>query len=67
MDAVTNLEGFKKELTKAGNKKFEIVNFEELNHLFQNCKTGAFSEYVEIEQTISPKVLEKMSDWILKL
>ena len=67
VDAVTNLEGFKKELTKAGNKKFEIVNFEGLNHLFQNCKTGAFSEYVEIEQTISPKVLEKMSDWILKL
>lgn len=66
VDATTNLEGFKKELTKAGNKKFEIVNFEGLNHLFQECKTGAFSEYVEIEQTISPKVLEKMSNWILK-
>ncbi|WP_428224013.1 alpha/beta hydrolase family protein [Flavobacterium sp.] len=67
VDAISNLEGFKKELTKAGNKHFEIVNFEGLNHLFQECTTGAFSEYVEIEQTIAPKVLEKMSDWVLKL
>lgn len=67
VDAQTNLEGFRKGLTKAGNKQFEIVNFEGLNHLFQECKTGAFSEYVEIEQTIAPKVLDKMSDWVLKL
>lgn len=67
VDAVSNLEGFKQGLTKAGNKKFEVVNFEGLNHLFQECKTGAFSEYVEIEQTMAPKVLDKMSSWILKL
>jgi hypothetical protein len=36
-----------------------------MNHLFQECKTGAFSEYGEIEQTISPQVLDKMSTWIL--
>lgn len=62
-----NLEGIKKSLTKAGNKNFEILEMEGLNHLFQECKTGAFSEYVEIEQTISPKVLEKISGWILEL
>ena len=67
VNATTNLEGFKKGLEKAGNKKFETINFEGLNHLFQECKTGAISEYVEIEQTISPKVLDKMSTWILKL
>lgn len=67
VEATSNLEGFKKGLKKAGNKKFETINFEGLNHLFQECKTGAFSEYIEIEQTISPKVLDKMSDWILKL
>lgn len=65
VDAVTNLDGFTKGLSKAGNKNFETVNFEGLNHLFQECKTGAFSEYVEIEQTIAPKVLNKMSEWIL--
>lgn len=62
-----NLEGIKKSLIKAGNKNFEIIEAEGLNHLFQECKTGAFSEYVEIEQTISPKILEKMSSWILKI
>ncbi|MCL9806003.1 alpha/beta hydrolase [Flavobacterium amniphilum] len=67
VDAASNLEGFRKGLSKAGNKKFEVVNFEGLNHLFQECKTGAFSEYAEIEQTIAPKVLDKMSNWILKL
>lgn len=67
VDAKSNLEGFKKGLTKAGNKKYEVVAFEGLNHLFQECKTGAFSEYAEIEQTIAPKVLDKMSDWIMKL
>lgn len=67
VDAATNLDGFRKGLSKAGNKKFEVINFEGCNHLFQECKTGAFSEYAETEQTISPKVLNKMSDWILKL
>ena len=67
VDAKTNLEGFEKGLKKAGNKKFETLNLEGLNHLFQECKTGAFAEYSEIEQTISPKALEKMSTWILKM
>ena len=64
--AKDNLNAIKKSLTKAGNKNFEIAEMEGLNHLFQECKTGAFSEYADIEQTISPKVLEKMSSWILK-
>ena len=36
-----------------------------MNHLFQECKTGALAEYAEREQTISPTVLDKMSTWIL--
>ncbi|MEN9487138.1 MAG: hypothetical protein RIR56_826 [Bacteroidota bacterium] len=64
--AKDNLAAIKKSLTKAGNKNFETVELEGLNHLFQECKTGAFSEYADIEQTISPKALEKMSAWILK-
>jgi pimeloyl-ACP methyl ester carboxylesterase len=63
--AKDNLAAIKNSLTKAKNKKFEIYEFEGMNHLFQECKTGAFSEYAEIEQTISPKVLDKMSSWIL--
>lgn len=65
--AKDNLEAIKKSLTKAKNKDFETYEFEGMNHLFQEAKTGAFSEYSEIEQTISPTVLDKMSSWILKL
>jgi hypothetical protein len=62
-----NLAGIKASLEKAKNKKFEIVEFPNLNHLFQEAKTGAVEEYGQIEQTIAPQVLEKMSSWILKV
>ncbi len=66
VSAKENLEGIKKSLTKAGNKNFETLEFPGMNHLFQNAKTGSVSEYGQIEETISPKVLDKMSEWILK-
>jgi hypothetical protein len=33
----------------------------------QTAKTGNPSEYAQIEETISPKVLDKISSWVLKL
>ena len=66
VSAKENLAGIKKSLTKAGNKKFETVEFAGHNHLFQTAKTGSISEYGQIEETISPKVLDKMSEWVLK-
>ena len=36
-----------------------------LNHLFQPAKTGAFSEYSQIETTIDPSVPAMVADWIL--
>ena len=62
-----NLAGIKSSLEKAKNKSFEIIEFPNLNHPFQEAKTGAVSEYAQLEQTISPTVLDKMSSWILKL
>jgi alpha-beta hydrolase superfamily lysophospholipase len=62
-----NLAGIKKSLEKAGNKNFEIVEFKGLNHLMQTAKTGNPAEYAEIEETISPKVLDKVSSWVLAL
>lgn len=61
-----NLNGIKTSLEKAKNKQFEIVEFPNLNHLFQEAKTGSVEEYSQLEQTISPAVLGKMSSWILK-
>ncbi|MBN1987018.1 MAG: alpha/beta hydrolase [Prolixibacteraceae bacterium] len=61
-----NLEAIEKALSEGGNKHFKILKPENLNHLFQRCKTGAISEYAEIEETFSPEILELITEWILK-
>jgi hypothetical protein len=61
-----NLPAIRKALEDAGNKNFEVDELPGLNHLFQDAKTGAPSEYADIEETISPVPLEKISSWILK-
>ena len=45
-------------------KDKEIILLPKMNHLFQEAKTGAISEYRTIEETMSPKVLNKISDWL---
>ncbi|WP_294307093.1 alpha/beta fold hydrolase [uncultured Chryseobacterium sp.] len=62
-----NLEAIGQSLKKAGNPSFKTEELPGLNHLFQEAKTGAFTEYAEIEQTISPSALNTMTRWILKL
>jgi pimeloyl-ACP methyl ester carboxylesterase len=37
-----------------------------LNHLFQTCKTGAVTEYAQIDETIAPAALELVSGWIAR-
>ena len=59
-----NLEAINKALTKGGNKKVTIKELSNLNHLFQECKTGAPQEYSEIEQTFSPLALSEILNWI---
>jgi uncharacterized protein len=65
--AKENLPAIRKALEQAGNKNFEIDELPGLNHLFQTAKTGAPSEYAEIDETISPVVLKKIGDWILRI
>lgn len=45
----------------------EIKVYPGLNHLFQHCLTGQSEEYRDIEETISPEVLEDIAVWIGKL
>jgi len=61
-----NLPAIRKALQEAGNKHFEMEELPGLNHLFQTAKTGAPAEYAQIEETMSPVALEKISAWILK-
>ena len=55
-----------KALKKGGNTDFKTLIIPDLNHLFQECKTGSPSEYAKIDQTFSPIALKEISDWIKK-
>ena len=51
----------------ASNKAAQVEELPGLNHLFQSAKTGLPAEYVTIEETIAPAVLDKISTWVLGL
>lgn len=59
-----NLAVIKEALSKDGNKKVTVKELANLNHLFQECKTGSPQEYATIEQTFSPTALTEILKWI---
>ena len=61
-----NLVAIGRALEKGGNRHFEVKEFPDLNHLFQECKTGLPSEYGMIGETFSPAALEFMVNWVVK-
>lgn len=62
-----NLAGIESALIKGKNNNFTIKVMPGLNHLFQECVTGAPDEYGSIEQTISPDALKEILMWIQAL
>jgi pimeloyl-ACP methyl ester carboxylesterase len=61
-----NLAAIKDALVAGGNKNVVVREFKGLNHLFQNCRTGAPNEYGTIAETFAPSALTVVSDWILE-
>jgi len=59
-----NLEIIESIFENSKNTDVKIKKLKGLNHLFQECETGATSEYGTIEQTISPIALEEILSWI---
>ncbi len=49
------------------NSRSEIIVFEGLNHFFQPSESGSISEYMWIDTTIDPEVLNRISDWMQNL
>jgi len=43
-----------------------VVELPGLNHLFQTAGAGAPVEYIRIEETMSPAVLDLIGDWVVK-
>jgi hypothetical protein len=60
-----NLDEIRKALVKGGNTRVTITELPDLNHLFHTCKTGAVSEYGEIEETLAPAALTLIGDWVV--
>ncbi len=61
VDAEANLNKIK-ETVKS---KLTVIKYPDLNHLFQTSVTGLPSEYGQIEETLSPQMLEDITIWIL--
>lgn len=64
--AKENLAAIEKALSAGGNKHFKVMELPGLNHLFQPANTGSPSEYPQIEETMSPKMLKIVADWLLQ-
>jgi len=60
-----NLAAIELNINNPGKIK-QVIEMPNLNHLFQNCLTGNITEYGEIQETISPEVLEKMNDFLTR-
>jgi pimeloyl-ACP methyl ester carboxylesterase len=59
-----NLDGWRASLAKSGVKKYDIVELEGLNHLFQHCTTCTIAEYGQLEETFAPEALEAIGLWL---
>ncbi len=49
----------------AGNHDVTLIAIPNQNHCFQQCQTGALSEYITIKETIHESTLKLMTDWIV--
>jgi pimeloyl-ACP methyl ester carboxylesterase len=66
VDPKQNLPPIEAALKAGGNKDFTTKELPGLNHLFQTCKSGAPSEYGQIEETFNEAALAIVGDWIVK-
>lgn len=64
--AEKNIDAITKGIMANGNENVTGMVFPELNHMFQHSDTGLVDEYGDIEETMSPEVLETILQWIKK-
>jgi len=62
--ASQNLPAYEKIIAEHDKTNLTLREMPDLNHLFQHCETGSPTEYVEIEETISPEVLEIIVEFV---
>ena len=62
--ASQNLLGYEKIIAEHNKTNLTLRELSDLNHLFQHCETGSPNEYFEIDETISPEVLEMVVEFV---
>lgn len=63
--AEPNLKAMEHAMASNPDIPFQSVVLADLNHMFQRADTGTPREYAQIEQTMSPVVIDLIADWIL--
>ena len=51
----------------AGNPLAKVIELQDLNHFMQPARTGAVSEYGDIDQTLAPEAIEVVCDWLARV
>jgi len=64
--AEQNLPAIEQALREGKNPDVTVHRMPGLNHLFQTAKTGSPTEYATIDETMSPAVLDLVTQWILE-
>jgi pimeloyl-ACP methyl ester carboxylesterase len=64
LEPATNLAAIEKSLQQAKNARYQVILLEGLNHMFQPATTGRWDEYAGISETLSPKFLTSLSQWL---
>ena len=62
----TNLEGIRNSLKSGHSPVYDIKELKGLNHLFQQCNICTIQEYGQLEETLSPTLLETIGTWLKK-
>jgi pimeloyl-ACP methyl ester carboxylesterase len=63
--AATNAPAAAAALAQSPSPRFQVAVLADKNHLFQTAPTGAPAEYAQIEETVSPDVLNLVAQWVL--
>ena len=59
-----NFPVYERIIAEYGKTNLTLRELPDLNHLFQHCETGSLEEYSEIDETISPEVLEMIVGFV---
>ncbi|MFC3095389.1 alpha/beta hydrolase family protein [Alteromonas sediminis] len=66
MDMEMNLSKIRAALQEQPHPLTKVEEISGVNHLFQRANSGLMSEYSQIEETMSPEVLDLVGNWVLK-